>query len=81
MARTASSRSAVGGDDHGVVAAKLQQRPPQPGGDHRADLAPHAGRAGGADQRQAPVGDHGRADVTLAEDDLQQAVRPGAERF
>ena len=40
-----------GGDDGGVVATQFQQRAAKAGGDARANLAPHAGRAGCRDQR------------------------------
>lgn len=44
-----------GRDDGRVVAAELQQAPSETGRDAGTDLAAHAGRAGGADERDARV--------------------------
>ena len=64
--RTASSRSALGIDHHRVVAAEFQQGAAEPFGD-AGPTAPHPGRTGGADQRNAPVGGERMADVAADE--------------
>ncbi len=61
-----------GGDDGGVVAAELQQRTAEPGGDPGPDLAAHGGRARGGQQRHLGVIDQGFADLAAADDQFRQ---------
>ncbi|MNP10340.1 hypothetical protein D3C76_1024850 [compost metagenome] len=62
------------GQDHGVVAAELEDAATETRSDPRADLAAHAGTAGGADQRHARVIDQSLTGVTVADDQLAQAL-------
>ena len=59
-----------GGDDHRVVAAELQQRTAETGGDGLRDGPAHARGTGGRDQRDSRVGGEAFADVATADDDL-----------
>lgn len=72
----------VGGgrDDGRVVAAEFEQAPSETGGDAGADLASHAGGAGGADQRDTGIVDELFTDGAVAQ---QQAVHiaGGADLF
>ena len=69
-----------GGDDHRVVAAELEDRAAEPGGDLRADDRAHAGRTGRRDDRHVAGGDQRFADRRAADDDLGEALgRVGAE--
>ena len=63
------------GQDHGVVATQLEDAAAEAGSHTWADFAPHAGAAGGADQRYARVVDHGFAGFTAADHQLCQASR------
>ena len=64
-----------GSDDGRVVATELEDAATESGRHHRRDLAPHRRRAGGADQRDALVGDHRRADARIPEQHLRQVRR------
>ena len=68
------------GDDHGVVAAELEDRAAVAGGDLGADDRAHAGRAGGGDDRHVAGLDQRLPDRRAADDDLGEAFgRIGAE--
>ncbi|MNZ61401.1 hypothetical protein D3C78_794970 [compost metagenome] len=69
----------AGRQDHGVVAAELEDAATEAGGDARGDFAAHAGAAGGADQHHARVGHQGFAGVAVADDQLAEAGRGVAE--
>ena len=56
-------------DDDGVVAAELEEAAAQAAGDGFADDAAHAARAGGGDERDAPVGDEALADLVVGAHD------------
>ena len=59
----------VGGDDDGVVAAELEQRPAEAPGDHLGDAPADRRRPGEGDERQAGVGEHPFADGAAGADD------------
>ena len=61
-------------DDGGVVAAELQDRAGETGGEARADGAAHGGRTGRRDDGDAGVVDQSLADVAAADQNLRQAV-------
>jgi len=65
--------------DHRVVAAELQNGSAEPFGHLWSDRAPHAGGAGGRDDRHIPAFHQDLAAVVLAHDDLQQSVGRVAE--
>ena len=71
----------VGGwrNDHGIVAAQLEQTPPEPRRDLWPKLAAHAGRSGRGDQRDARIVGQRRADLATALQQLQQTVGRVAE--
>ena len=60
-------------DDHAVVAAELQQRAAQPGGDRLRDGAAHRHAAGRRDQRQQRRRGKRLADLRAADDEVARS--------
>ncbi|MNQ73476.1 hypothetical protein D3C85_882070 [compost metagenome] len=68
-------------EDHGVVAAQFKNAAAEARRHLGTDLATHASAAGGTDQRNARVVHKYRAGLAIADYQLTQARRGGAERF
>ena len=75
MPRTARSRSADGATIGGVVAAELEDQPPEAGGDDGRHGPAHPRRAGRRHDRHALVGGQRGADVGPALEHLVEPVR------
>ena len=68
------------GDDHRIVAAELEDRAAEPGGDLGSDDRAHAGRAGGRDDRNVAGRGQRFPDRRAADDELGETFRRiGAE--
>ncbi|RMO11514.1 hypothetical protein ALQ47_05296 [Pseudomonas cichorii] len=69
------------GQDHGVVAAQLQNAATETSRHTRTHFTPHAGTAGGAHQRHTRIIDQRLTGFTITDDQLRQTFRCIAEDF
>jgi hypothetical protein len=68
-------------DDHGVVAAELEDRTAESFGHDGCERTAHAGRAGGADDGDARILRQRFAGFARAEHELRKSFRGIAEAF